>query len=203
MPSTENQLELFDVVGRPGRLSRQETVGRFLLHARYDQIVLAGIASLIGLTVVFACGVERGKQLATAEQTLPAQQEFAPPHPSVTKMGKLPVMNQPLPAMPPAVAGEQKAVPVPASTLQAPKTKEPGKPAVSKSRYAVQVVTYSRPLLAKHELQRLKGRGEAAFLVMREGRTSVYVGPFPTKLNADRKLTKLKSWYQDCFVRTL
>ncbi|MBI1992454.1 MAG: SPOR domain-containing protein [Candidatus Omnitrophica bacterium] len=204
MPDTERQLELFDVVGRPGRVARQETVGRFLLHARYDQLVLAGIGSLIGLTVVFACGVERGKQFARAEQALLSHQERTAPPPSMTGAGKPPVANQPLPTVPPEVAGAQKPAPPPAaSTPQAPKAKEPSKPAFGKSRYAVQVVTYSRPGLAKQEVQRLKKRGETAFLVMREGRTSVYVGPFPSKRHADRKLTKLKSRYQDCFIRTL
>ncbi|MBI2495704.1 MAG: SPOR domain-containing protein [Candidatus Omnitrophica bacterium] len=190
-------------MGRPGRVARQETVGRFLLHARYDQLVLAGIGSLIGLTVVFACGVERGKQFARAEQALLSHQERTAPPPSMTGAGKPPVANQPLPAVPPAVTGAQKSVPVPASTPQAPKAKEPRQPAFGKSRYAVQVVTYSRPGLAKQEVQRLKKRGETACPVMREGRTSVYVGPFPSKRHADRKLTKLKSRYQDCFIRTL
>lgn len=186
MPDTERQLELFDVVGRPGRVARQETVGRFLLHARYDQLVLAGISGLIGLTVVFACGVERGKQFARAEQAALAHQEHTAPPPSMTGAGKLPAANQPLPVV-----------------LPAPKAKVPSKPVFGKSRYAVQVVTYSRPVLAKQELHRLKERGEAAFLMMRDGRTSVYVGPFPSKLFANRKLTKLKSWYQDCFVKLL
>ena len=58
--SPENQLELFDGGYQPIRPPHREVLGRFLLQLRHDQLVLAGIAGLIGLTVVFACGVERG-----------------------------------------------------------------------------------------------------------------------------------------------
>ncbi len=40
------------------------------LHLRYDQLILVGVAGVIGVTVVFAFGVERGKQLARAEQSV-------------------------------------------------------------------------------------------------------------------------------------
>ena len=67
----------------------------------------------------------------------------------------------------------------------------------------MQVVTFSRPHLAKQEMERLHARGERAFLVMRDGRTVVYVGPFPSKTNASQKVASLRTLYQDCFVRTL
>jgi cell division septation protein DedD len=52
-------------------------------------------------------------------------------------------------------------------------------------------------------MDRLKARGEPAFLVMREGRTSVYVGPFGSRDNASQKIAGLRTEYQDCFVKTL
>ena len=52
-------------------------------------------------------------------------------------------------------------------------------------------------------LDRLRSGGEAAFIVIRESRTVVYVGPFPSKDNANAKLASLKSKYQGCFIRTL
>jgi cell division septation protein DedD len=103
-------------------------------------------------------------------------------------------------------------MPMPSTTT--PKVKAPRKLAATppaatrqaqegKSRYAVQVVTYSRPQSAKQELERLKARGERAFLVIREGRTIVYVGPFLSKVNASDKVAVLKAHYHDCFVKTL
>jgi len=189
----ESQLELFDLE-RPSapRPLHRELLGQLRLQLRYDQLVLGGIAGLIGMTVIFACGVERGKQLARVEgaplSTPPAAMVVVPR-----------AMDEPSPSVSPTKAGEQHA---PVSS-PAPKAKTPSKPAVVTSRYAVQLATYSRPQLAKQELERLKARGEPAFLVMRDGRTSVYVGPFPSKQNASKKVARLKTQYQDCFVKNL
>lgn len=186
----EDQLELFDLASAPVPRPPREMLGRMLLHLRHDQLVLSGIIGLIGLTVVFACGVERGKQLVRAEL-------FAQGSPVVatgTASGS---------ARPAMKTGERAPESVPAVSPPAPKTTQPKKPLGGRSRYAVQVVTYSRPQLAKLELDRLKASGEAAFLVIRDGRTRVYVGPFPSRSNADKKLAQLKTRYQDCFVRAL
>lgn len=182
----ENQLELFEGAAPSVRPPHRETLGRFLLHARYDQLVLAGIAGLIGVTVVFACGVERGKQLARTERALLTHEA-----------------SHVAPAVSPVKGREPASGPAPSLTPLTPKGTPPSKPGVAKSRYAVQVVTYSRPHLAKQELQKLKAKGEPAFLMIRQGRTSVYVGPFPTKGNAQEKVARLKTRYQDCFVKSL
>ena len=200
---SESQLELFERGAPSARPPHRETLGRFLVQARYDQLVLVGIAGLIGVTVVFASGVERGKQLARTERALLTREPSTAPATSV--VGREPsVASQVAPAASPVKGGEQVGGPRPSLTPLAPKKgKPPSKPALARSRYAVQVVTYSRPLLAKQELQRLQANGESAFLVIRDGRTSVYVGPFPTKGNAQEKVARLKARYQDCFVKSL
>ena len=220
---SESQLELFKGEAPSARPPHRETLGRFLVQARYDQLVLVGIAGLIGVTVVFASGVERGKQLARTERALLTREPRIPtsPRSNLLERGShtgLPVVRgEPPTASTTSVVGTEPSVAsqvvpkggksaggaVPSLTPPAPKRKPPSKPALAKSRYAVQVVTYSRPLLAKQELQRLQAKGEPAFLVMREGRTSVYVGPFPTKGNAQEKVARLKARYQDCFVKSL
>lgn len=94
--------------------------------------------------------------------------------------------------------------PVIRTPATAPKAPMPSlKKAPTRSRYAVQVRTYQQPQLARMELERLKAKGESAFIVIREGRTSVYVGPFPSKADASKKLAMLKTRYEDCFVRSL
>ena len=191
----EDQLELFDLASAPVPRPRRELLGRILLQLRHDQLVLVGIVGLIGLTVVFACGVERGKQLVRTE--LFAQQH-EPVGSPVVATGTAPGSAQPAMTM-----EERTPASVPSVSPPAPKAAPPKKPLGGRSRYAVQVVTYSRPQLAKLELERLKARGEAAFLVIREGRTRVYVGPFPSRSNADKKLAQLKTRYQDCFVKSL
>jgi cell division protein FtsN len=210
VPPPQGQLELFDVARQPYAKPRPPSLGRFLLTLRYDQAVLCGIAGLIGVTVVFACGVERGKQLNRTERALITRDEFA--RPAVT----------PLPMTPPATmvaapveaasttkrtsstSAPAKRVPlvVPATSV---KKKEPSKLAATtdRRRYAVQAASYRQAPLAKRELDRLMSSGERAFLVTKGGHTIVYLGPFPSKTHASEKLTMFKSRYQGCFIRTL
>jgi len=208
----EDQLELFDVRHPAPRRPRRETLGRWLIELRYDQLVLTSMAGVIGLTVVFACGVERGKQLVRAERALLVRQHPGPPERPPERAGASPTTASPSAADPAAATTQPKPVPAPAT---APKVKAATKYASADEagasiavpsgalRYAIQVVTYSRLQSARHELERLRARGERAFLVMRDGRTRVYVGPFPSKANAAEKLTMLKVDYHDCFVRAL
>ncbi len=222
----EGQLELFDLASQPAPRLRPEHVGRFLLQLRYDQLAVGCIACVLGLTVIFACGVERGKQLVRSERAMLAREQTGGWQPK-RRVAATPSEADQVPAVTPVLkqetaekidGAEKKSTPPPALTPN--KVKKPSKLAsetpkptavrkqstvrqVSRSRYAIQVVTYSEPHLAKQELDRLQARGERAFLIMREGRTNVYVGPFPSRDNASQKLTMLKTRYQDCFLRTL
>lgn len=210
------QLELFDVQANVSRRPRREALGRMWLQVRDDQLILGGIGGLIGLAVIFACGVERGKQLVRHERALliregAAEQPAPPDGNSVARSASGRAEGAPAGI----VAGSSARPPAPAKT-KPPSARVAAAPAkasggakrstagqAQRSRYAVQVVTYSRPQLAKQELDRLRAKGERAFLVMRDGRTAVYVGPFPSRTNASEKLALLKSRYQDCFIRSL
>ena len=213
--SQENQLELFDLRNSSAPKVRRESLGRILLQLRYDQLVLGSMAAILGVTVIFACGVERGKLLVRVERSMLVRQSSvsvpnetvkapaAPSKPSET--AELPGTLQFAPAAVPSTVAVKKTTEKPA---QAPgpkvKTRVVSAPvAAGKSRYAVQVVTFTRATAAKREMDRLHASGERAFLVMGNGRTIVYVGPFPSKSNAVEKVSTLKSRYQDCFVRTL
>ena len=205
----ESQLELFDVTRQVPPRPHREMAGRFLFHLRYDQVMLAAMAVVIGVTVVFACGVERGKQLVRSERVLWARQQPPRPDPprertsdAVTKSpagAAEPGVQTPKesPAKAPATSPKVKAATKLASAAEA----ERGR--AGTSRYAIQVVTYSRVQLARQELERLRARGDRGFLVMSDGHTRVYVGPFPSKANAAEELTRLKARYRDCFVRVL
>ena len=202
----ENQLELFDLANQPSARMRRSSLGRFFVHLRYDQAILLGIGTLLGLTVIFACGVERGKRLVRSEQFQVARQVQPAANPPIAEASRQqPAVKLAVPRLDAAMpAKEQGAAPSPASPKAAKqKVKVADKPALSKSRYAVQVVTFARPQLAKMELDRLRTTGEPAFIVIREGRTVVYVGPFPSKEYASDKLASLKSKYQGCFIKTL
>lgn len=212
--TSDGQLELFDLANQTAPRPNRESLGRVLLQARYDQLLLTGVGVLLGLTVIFACGVERGKQLVRTEHLVLARQQ--PASAASHDAPRAPAVQEPTPS---AKTEEQKAPALPTVT---PKIKSPskvasksgapgaaqknatGRPTVAgKSRYAIQVVTYTRPQLAQQAMARLRAKGERTFLVIREGRTTVYVGPFPSRSFASQKLPVLKAQYQDCFVRTL
>lgn len=199
----EKQLELFQGASPAVRRPAREAWGPVWLPLRYDQVVLIGIGGLLGLTVVFAVGVERGKELVRGEHAMLARQQTTPP--AVLTTAKPPATT--VAAKPETRTAstkvETKATPPPATPVMAPKPKTRTKLASGSSRYAVQVVTYSQLRLAKQEMDRLRARGEQAFLVMRDGRTIVYVGPFPSRNHASEKVITLKPRYGDCFVRTL
>jgi len=170
------------------------------LQLRYDQLVLCSIASLIGVAIVFACGVERGKQLVRSERSMLARQQ--PQSVPAASASPVEAVSRQISAVKSSAKTEEpekKSLSVPTT---APK-KSPSKLASGKSRYAIQLMTFSRPQLAKQEMERLKTRGERVFLVMREGRTTVYAGPFPSKINARERLVMLRTHYQDCFMKTL
>jgi len=193
----QGQFEFIDR-GEPPATRRLSMADVLSFQVRPDQALLIGIGLLIGSTIVFAVGVERGKQLVRAERSL---------------------LARPAPLLPPAVAAgvpaatetEAAAVVAPnerAHTLEAPSeppTRTPVRaaPTPASPRYAIQVVTYSQSQLARNELTRLQERGEPAFLVNRNGRTVLYVGPFPSKDDAREKLTSLKRRYHDCFLSLL
>ena len=198
---SDEQLQLFDTAERSARPRRafNPTLGHAVL--RHDHAVLLAIAMLIGASITFALGVERGKRLAGAESrvrfSIAADGARDAPRSTTVMSPMTPagIDRSPAPATPPAAA------PAPRKPANAPS--KPSKLAAETSGFAVQVVTYSQPKVAHQELQQLQQKGEKAFLLQRAGKTSLLVGPFPTKEHATSKLSALRSRYRDCFIRTL
>lgn len=204
MPS-DSQLELFDL---PHQTPQAQFDSMNRLALRPDHAVLLVMTGLIGCSIVFACGVERGKQLARAEQPLlspraargetPSSLQAAPESKIATST---PLPSQPASASAPApVSAPAKILPRPTPT---PRVATPTKRVAGSSRFAIQVVSYTQTPLAQRELQRLQHRGEQAFIVKKENRVVLLIGPFPSKAIASAKLTNLKPYYQDCFIRAL
>ncbi len=197
----EDQLELFDVTSQASISSRPFSIGRITISFRYDHLVVAGIAALISSAVVFAFGVERGKHLARSERIAPLvpQRVIAQDVPSPVRPAAPVVQEAKQRDTKPRGSAQSPAV----SPAEGVKSKPQKERAPSRTRYAIQVMTYRRLQLARQERQRLESKGERAFLVTNDGGTRVYVGPFPDKANASEKLTTLRGQYRDCFVRSL
>jgi len=183
------QLHLFEVPAAPAAQRERLRLGALFL--RPDHVLLSLMFGLVGLSVIFALGVERGRQVAQAERPL-----LAPREPEVkTKASTSSVEAE-------APSPRRESAPNPVAPKK-PGPKAAVKVASAPSQFAIQVVSYNQPTLAQQELQRLQQRGERAFLVKRQGRTVLYVGPFPSKDHAATKLTALRQRYRDCFVKTL
>ena len=193
----QTQLELFETLPQ-ATSPRRLHVGMGRLTVRHDHAMLATMVGLIGCSVVFAFGVERGKQLARAERALLAplaqhQPAAAPAADTKSSVEK------------PASVSSTKAEERTPKTATATPSKKPAEPKAIAERpgFGVQVVSYSQLPLAQRELKRLKQQGESAFLVTSKGRVALVVGPFASKQMATTKLVRLRESYQDCFLRVL
>ena len=173
---SDEQLQLFNVPAHPAhRRGGCTSLGQATL--RHDHAVLLVMTALIIASVVFAFGVERGKRLVRAEQPAFVAEALPAPEPVTSSA---PVSSKP--------------------AKLAPKT---SKLAFKESNFAVQVVSYNQAKFAQQELQQLQRQGEKAFLLQQQGRTTLLIGPFPTKAHAVDKLSTLRQRYQGCFIRTL
>lgn len=187
---TTTQLELFQVAEQPPARRQIGRLGQ--VQFRYDHAVLLVIGLLIASSVVFALGVERGKKLVPVQET--------------------PAMS-PAPA-PATVALSEREARTPSVAVTVPATAKPTTPNATKpanvpsssagaGQFAVQVVSYSLDDNAQRELQRLKEQGQTAFLVKRQQKTLLFVGPFATKDRAKEALESLKTRYPGCFIQKL
>ena len=196
----DTQLELFrlpeDQAGSRGRLS---PIG--YVRIRQDYAVLFVIGGLIGVSVVFAFGVERGKLLVKGEQALSSQ----PPKVTLNTTPVAPSTNlRPTSAAEVTIARPQEKAPAGSQQQAATDMPKPAKKAAPKpAQFAIQVVSYRQAQLAQKELERLKQRGESAFMLRQQGKATLLVGPFATKQTASEKLLSLRALYQDCFLKNL
>jgi len=195
--TSDVQIELFSIPRQPVRRQMAGALGN--VNVRHDHVVLLAIVGLIGVSVVFALGVERGKQLARAERSV-LPQAVATVSPPSTKLTPIASMS---PAKSSTGNAETLSTPVLQRTPKAAEKTEKTLAQKLKSGFAVQLVSYTQPKFAARELERLKGHGERAFLVTGQSKTTLCIGPFPSRDNASEKLVSLRKQYRDCFIRTL
>ena len=200
------QFQLFELPKQPRSKPQAAPLRHWQL--RQDHVFILVIASLIGTSVTFGFGVERGKQLARQEPLAIVPSVTVSSGPAVQARPPAVTSESPI-AEPSRVSSTPLATPATEPMMQPmpprlkPVPKSPAKSVAGRSRFAIQVVTYTQPKLAQRQLERLKRRGIAAFLVTAKDRMALCVGPFPSREDASAKLASLKREYQDCFLRTL
>lgn len=200
------QLQLFETPA-PWTIRRTMVPAR-RLEIQQDHAILLSMVGLIGLAVIFAGGVERGKQLARVERALVAPS--GPASSSSTSSGEEPRSVGRNSSVSSDRVLESSGTPSSVTERKTPPTPKredgprgPKRVASTTSRFAVQVVSYSKPDLAMRELKRLQVHGESAFLVKKQDKVVLFVGPFTSRQRANNKLVGLKPRYRDCFVRSL
>ena len=140
------QLYLFKVPAE--RAAQPEPLRIGALSLRPDHVLLSLMFGLIGLSVIFALGVERGRQVAQVEPPL-----FVPRDSGAREAEmKAKASTSSVEAEAPSIRRETAPSPVVAPKPQAPKTPVKVAAAGGSSQFAIQVVTYSQPTLAQQEL---------------------------------------------------
>jgi cell division septation protein DedD len=200
------QFELF-----PGSSANAEDPSRprYLLANLTLSIENLVVLSILGIMVAvfaYSLGVERGKHLMAAQarpvslvpaasdlQTVAVQQTVAPVVTTVARQT-------------PAAVNQSNAVPAAvrpsAVTTTAVIAQKPAVPA-SAFKYTIQVASYADEKFAHKAAGELNKNGFET-LVMQKGKYAILcVGKFAQKNEAMSVISKLKSKYKDCLVRSM
>ncbi|MDD3905082.1 MAG: SPOR domain-containing protein [Candidatus Omnitrophica bacterium] len=169
-----------------------------ILTLTLDRAVFIAIGIIMAMVVVYAMGVEKGKQLpveavqqAVGAIMVPAKS--APTVPSATMPAKL----APVPAV--------KALPA-ARILQAVKAQPAARiPApVKTTPYTIVAVTLARKDTALREAEKLKGQGYNVYIVRSGAYFQVCVGAYADKTTAQsqKDLTNIRRLYKDAYLKS-
>jgi cell division septation protein DedD len=102
-----------------------------------------------------------------------------------------------------AATGEKRIVQVhePGTSIEEDRDAQRTQREEDTGAYTVQIVTYKSESVANRKIRALKQEGLRAFIIPKEGLFQVCVGTYGTSKEATGALKKLRSQYQDCFVR--
>ncbi|MFH1858026.1 MAG: SPOR domain-containing protein [Candidatus Omnitrophota bacterium] len=159
--------------------SRTET-RHFTMSVSLDSLLLFTLLFVMGFVIVYAIGVEKGRQGRRN---------------SVNALAPAAVMKK-LPA-----ASLQKA-PVPAAQEKeiAPSATQQDRP---EKRFTIQVASFENTATATEALEKMKrGKGIVdGFLISGSKHVAVCIGTYEKRAEADRALEQLRKSYGDAFVR--
>jgi hypothetical protein len=191
----ETQSELFPEQFSSGALrgERLPSIVRpqkqILLTTNTEQMLMAGIISILLLCGVFFLGVVRGKAIVGLPAEIPAQAYEEP-------------LRTAVPAMPPPAAKQQDG-PVPpagrSGAATAPRAQNI--PAESTKPYTIQLVTHRKKDLAEQEMNGLRAQGFYSFLIPSGVYFQVCVGQYASKDEAKKDLARFAPKFKDCFLR--
>ncbi|MFH1856965.1 MAG: SPOR domain-containing protein [Candidatus Omnitrophota bacterium] len=188
----QKQLEFFeelskDISSKKFRGFKFPVTGdeKIILKVSYEKMILAVIAFVLVLTLVFSLGVERGRN--SKQPLLVQQKEIFEETESVAE---------------PPVKEVNNVVHLPAVEKEASqKSRETKKNDAKKTFYTVQVVAYKNASKAKEEKKNIEKSGVKSFIIKGENYFLVCAGDFNEIDSAKKQVMMLKKTYRDCFVK--
>ncbi|MDD4953599.1 MAG: SPOR domain-containing protein [Candidatus Omnitrophica bacterium] len=176
MEKTDNlQLELFSQGDSPAGPKEHRPGREFFTRIRnYEKIILIIISVATTGIIFYSFGVEKGKILAGAKDTLPISQ--------TTVIA--------VPAGPSRFTPEIKEG-----------VKEP--PPAAQEGYIIQLASYKNRSSAEKEAGLLKKKGFSPLVLNKGDYIVLYIGNLPTRKTAQDSLPELKKRYKDCYIRRL
>jgi cell division protein FtsN len=199
------QFELF-----PGSSSQAEDASRprYLLanlSLSVENLVVLSILGIMVAVFAYSLGVERGKHLMASQvrQTSVAS-VVSEPHAAVVQQAATTAVTTAVrPA--PATTGKANALPAKPTVAVSAAAVVAQKPAVPAAafKYTIQVASYGDAKFAEKAASDLNKKGFET-LVMQKGKYAILcVGKFNQKNEAMSVISKLKSKYKDCLVRSM
>lgn len=188
------QFELFP--GNSG-VSDDATKPRFFLAnltLTIENLVVLSILCIMLAVFAYSLGVERGKKVMAAQMM--DKGPMVAQAPAVVTPSTATVKNAGQAVNPVVTAPVQAAQPVPAAVVE----QKPQSPAF---KYTVQVASYADEKFAHRAAQDLGKKGFET-IVLQKGKYAILcVGKFNQMNEAKKTISKLKSKYKDCLVRSM
>ena len=177
-PNAGYQEELFKEFAQetPQRKKNPFAIGVSLAQRSFalsfEKLLFISMIAIISLVLVFAIGVERGKQLKI-------------PIPEVRLVTPLVIPPEPEPQRTETISSKPPVAAMPKET----------KP------YTLQIVTYRDKKSAEKTVSELRSKGYDSFVASKGNFLAICIGKYPSLEDASKIAKSFRKQYPDCFVR--
>ena len=162
---------------------------------RVDQLLALGLVAIVFFVLVFAWGSEHGKAVSHREFVLQSKASAA----SVATTAPVPeeISNSPVSALTPetpvpaieVLSADRSEVSLPASAAS---TEEMDRPAITKAKYTIAHMTYVKKQQAMNEIERIKAKGYAPFILASGKYFQICVNGFESRKSANETIKQLR-----------
>ena len=192
-PNAGYQEELFKEFAQetPQRKKNPFAIGVSLAQRSFalsfEKLLFISMIAIVALVLVFAIGVERGKQLKIP---IPEVRLVTP---LVTPPESEPQRTETISPKPPVAAMLEETKPAVASVSK--------KPTLLTQGYTLQIVTYRDKRSAEKIVSELRSKGYDSFVAPKGNFLAICIGKYPSLEDASKIAKSFRKQYPDCFVR--